>query len=511
MAMLAACGKTTDNATGTGSGAAGGAAGPVGTVVYLSASNFVGKWNPYGNLVLPHMRAQRMVYDYLMWFDEKGNFVPGLATSFENVSPTVWEVKLRKDVKFHDGQAFTSKDVKASVELASNPKTVTGSLFPGQLTVEIVDDYTCKIITPTPFAALKTGVLCGNQSAAIICHEDAAKGEDWLNSRMNGTGPYKWVNYGGEAGGLKLTANGSYWRGTPKVKDVVIKFVPDPSTRMSALQAGQADIIESVGPDEAKLLERSPEFKVQHTLSTDAITLAFRTQKAPLDNAKVRQAIAYAIDVPTIVSKLMLGYAEANKAFTPSVTLGYKEDPNYPKYDPEKAKRLLADAGFPNGQGLRELTMLTNQGMYAKSKEASEFIVQNLAAVGIKVKLQLMEASAWIDAWFKQDEGDIVLHGWLVPTPDRQSWFTSLFKSPGLMNALKSKELDDAIALQTGKMDPKQRAETIQTQLEPLFVNLLPEFPMFTYELVTAHSAKLEGLQIPHWYEFDMLPVSKKA
>jgi peptide/nickel transport system substrate-binding protein len=154
---------------------------PTGTVTYLTSSNFIGNWNPYANLVLSHMRAQRMVYDYLMWFDEEGGLVPGLAESFENVDPTTWEVKLRQGVKFHDGQDFTARDVKASVELASNPNSVTGSLFPGQLSVEVVDDFTARIITPTPFAALQTGTLAGNQSAAIISHLDAEKGEEFLS------------------------------------------------------------------------------------------------------------------------------------------------------------------------------------------------------------------------------------------------------------------------------------------------------------------------------------------
>src|SRR5207249_2338658 len=124
LGLLAACSPGTSSVSSSG---------PSGKVTYLAAANFIGSWNPYDNLILIHMRAQRIVYDYLMWIDNDGNFVHGLATSFENVSPTLWEVKLRKGVKFHDGQVFTAKDVKASVELASNPKSVTGSLFRGQL------------------------------------------------------------------------------------------------------------------------------------------------------------------------------------------------------------------------------------------------------------------------------------------------------------------------------------------------------------------------------------------
>jgi peptide/nickel transport system substrate-binding protein len=482
---------------------------PTGTFTYIASSNFIGNWNPYANLVLSHMRAQRMVYDYLMWFDDQGGFIPGLAESFENVEPTVWEVKLRQGVKFHDGQDFTSKDVKASVELASNPNSVTGSLFPGQLTVEIVDDFNCKIITPTPFAALKTATLCGNQSAAIISHLDAEQGEEFLASKMNGTGPYKWVSYEGEAQGLKLTANTEYWRGMPKVKDVVIQYVGDPSTRLAALQSGQADLIESLGPDEAQLLEATGGFQVLRAPSTDSVMIGFRTTKAPLDNPKVRQAISYAIDVPTICTDIMLGYAEPNTAFIPKITLGYAEDPNYFTYDVEKAKALLAEAGFADGAGLPEFEIIVPVGFYPKTTEISQYIAQNLADVGIKLSIQTMEVSAWTEALFQPDAGHMIMHGWLVPTPDRQSWYTSLFRTPGLISSFSNAEVDAAIKAQAEEVDPAKRAEIVRTQLEPLLVANVPEFPMFVYELVTGVASNISGLSIPSWYEFDMFPVSK--
>lgn len=485
------------------------AAEPSGTVTYLTSSNFIGNWNPYANLVLSHMRAQRMVYDYLMWFDEEGGLVPGLAESIENLDPTTWEVKLRQGVKFHDGQDFTAADVKASVELASNPNSVTGSLFPGQLTVEIVDDFTAHIITPTPFAALLTATLAGNQSAAIISHLDAEQGEEFLAQKMNGTGGYKWVSYEGEAGGLRLTANTDYWRAMPKVKDVVIQYVGDPNTRLAALQSGQADIIESVGPDEAQLLEGSGAFQVLRTPSTDSVMIGFRTTKAPLDNPALRQAISYAIDVPSITEDIMLGYATPNQAFIPAITLYYEEDPNYFTYDPEKAKSLLAEAGFADGAGLPAFEMIVPIGLYPKTSEISQYIAQNLQDVGITLNLTTMEVSAWTEALFQQDAADMIMHGWLVPTPDRQSWYTSLFRTTGLISGFSNEDVDQAITDQAEALDAEARGKIVQETLEPLLVENVPEFPMYVYELVTGVSPAISGLTIPPWYEFDMVSVSK--
>lgn len=482
---------------------------PSGTVTYLTSSNFIGNWNPYANLVLSHMRAQRMVYDYLMWFDEEGGLVPGLAESVENLDPTTWEVKLRQGVKFHDGQDFTALDVKASVELASNPNSVTGSLFPGQLSVEVIDDFTAHITTPTPFAALMTGTLAGNQSAAIISHLDAEQGEEFLSQKMNGTGGFKWVSYEGEAGGLRLTANTEYWRQTPKVRDVVIQYVGDPNTRLAALQSGQADIIESVGPDEAQLLESSGAFQVLRTPSTDAVMIGFRSTKPPLDNPVLRQAISYAIDVPSITEDIMLGYATPNKAFIPEITLYFKENPNYFTYDPEKARALLAEAGFADGSGLPAFEMIVPVGLYPKMSEIAQYMAQNLQDVGITANLTTMEVSAWTEALFQQDVADMILHGWLVPTPDRQSWYTSLFRTTGLISGFSNEEVDQAINAQAEALESDARATIIQEELEPLLVTNVPEYPMYTYELVTGVSPSISGLTIPPWYEFDMVPVSK--
>jgi peptide/nickel transport system substrate-binding protein len=482
---------------------------PTGTVTYLTSSNFIGNWNPYANLVLSHMRAQRMVYDYLMWFDEEGGLVPGLAESVENLDPTTWEVKLRQGVKFHDGQDFTARDVKASVELASNPNSVTGSLFPGQLSVEVVDDFTARIITPTPFAALMTGTLAGNQSGAIISHLDAEKGEEFLSQKMNGTGGFKWVSYEGEAGGLRLTANTDYWRAMPKVQDVIIQYVGDPNTRLAALQSGQAEIIESVGPDEAQLLESSGTFQVLRTPSTDAVMIGFRTTKPPLDNPVLRRAISYAIDVPSITEDIMLGYATPNQAFIPSITLYFAEDPNYLTYDPEQARSLLAEAGFADGSGLPEFEMIVPVGLYPKTSEIAQYMAQNLQDVGVTLNLTTMEVSAWTEALFQHDVADMIMHGWLVPTPDRQSWYTSLFRTTGLISGFSNEAVDQTIQDQAEALDPEARAEIVQDQLEPLLVENLPEYPMYTYELVTGVSPQISGLTIPPWYEFDMVPVSK--
>src|SRR5581483_200718 len=124
---------------------------------------------------------------------------------------------------------------------------------------------------------------------------------------------------------------------------------------------------ESMGPDEAKKLASNSHVKLLHTTSTDSINIAFRTQTHPMNNVKLRQAIAYAIDVPTIVSRIYGGYAVVNHFFGQPHTLGFENDSHYPHYDPAKAKTLLKEAGYPGGKGLPQLTMQVAVGAYPKS------------------------------------------------------------------------------------------------------------------------------------------------
>jgi peptide/nickel transport system substrate-binding protein len=492
------------------SGGPAGQGGGNGDIVYLTASDFVGSWNPYANQALGNLRVQRMVYDYLMWIDNDGNSVPGLATSLEQISPLVWEAKLRQGVKFHDGQPFTAKDVKASVELASNPTSAVASQFPGQLTGEIIDDFTIRIHTLKPYAPLKLACLSCNNSGVIISHLDAAKGDAYLKKKMNGTGPFKMDAYKGESGGLVLTANRAYWRGVPKANKITVQYVGSTSTRLTALLTGQADIVEQLGPNDVKSIVSSSNAKVVHTESTEAMILDFRTQTAPMNDPALRRAICYAIDVPSIVKNIWSGYAVANTFYGQPNTLGYKADPNYFHYDPEKAKSLLASAGYPGGAGLRTLDFLSVAGAYPLTSEYSQLIVKNLADVGIKVKLSMLDEPSWTDALFKP-KGDMILHGWLVPTPDRTAWYSALFKTKGLINFESDPKIDAAITAQAATSDPAERIQIVHSQLEPALVAAAPGFPMFTVDLITGVSNKISGLEIPHWYEFDVLSLSKRA
>ncbi|NMC14796.1 MAG: ABC transporter substrate-binding protein [Chloroflexi bacterium] len=479
---------------------------PTGSITFLSAENLVGQWDPYNNTSLAHDRLQQFVYDNLVYRDEDLKLVPGLAESWDLVDDTTLEFKLRKGVKFHDGQDFTAKDVKASIEHASNPDTVASFYYARPLEVEVVDDYTARIHTGDPYAALVSAALCAGQGAPIACAEDLEKGDEWMQKKFNGTGAFKWNRYGGEAEGVVLDPNMDYWGGPyntkPKIKQFTFRYVGDAAARMAALQTGEAQMIDRVEPDEVSLIESDPNLKVWRSINMEAKWLSMRLNMAPMDNKLLRQAIFYAIDRETIVNDILFGSGKVTDSYLTSSQDFYAPDPNFPSYNPDKAKQLLSDAGYPNGEGLEELTVMFSVGFYPKNKEIGEFFIQNLTDIGIKAKLTLMEVAAYNQNLFIHDSFHIVDHGWFLAAPDPDGIFNSLFLQ-GLTTGADVKEVNDAILKQGATMDPEARGKVIRDELVPALIDNVIEIPYLQSEMITGYSGKLQGLNIgptSYWF-----------
>lgn len=501
--LLASCAKPEEGQEVT---TAGGAGGLSGSVTFLSAENLVGQWDPYNNTSLAHDRLQQQVYDNLVERDENLKLVPGLATSWTLVDDKTWEFKLREGVKFHDGQTFTAKDVKASIEHASDPNTVASFYYVRKMEVEIVDDYTVRIHTGEPYAALLSAALCAGQGAPITCAEDMEKGPEWMQKKFNGTGPYKWVRYGGEAEGVVLTANTDYWGGVynqkPMIKDFTFKYVGDAAARMAALQTGEAQMIDRVEPDETKVIESDANLKIWRSINMEAKWLSMRVNMAPMDNKLLRQAVFYAIDREKIVKDVLFGSGKVTDSYLTSSQDFYQPDANFPKYDPERAKQLLADAGYPGGEGLPEISVMFSVGFYPKNKEIGEFFINNLKEVGINAKLTLMEVAAYNQNLFIHDSFHIVDHGWFLAAPDPDGIFNSLFLK-GLTTGANDPDVNAAITKQSTTMDQAERAKVIQNEVVPTLIDRVIEIPYLQSEMITGYNASLKNLNIgptSYWF-----------
>ncbi|MBI1734806.1 MAG: hypothetical protein HYR51_06510 [Candidatus Rokubacteria bacterium] len=302
----------------------------------------------------PHMHSAQEtlsillnVFESLVEFTDKYEPVPALAVSWKQIEPTVWRFSLRKGVTFHNGEPFTAKAVKFSVDrlLDPNQKAPMGTRLQALKEARVVDDYTVDIATKEPYAP----VLYILSLYLAVVPPEAVKqmGDTKFGLAGIGTGPYrvaKWV----KDQELVLEANAKYWKGAPRVQRVVWKPIPEDSARVAALQTGEVDIITAVPPDRWKDIQQGKGTRISAKTGT-MLYIGMDALNPPFNDVRVRRAMNHAVDVDTIIKKILLNTADRMNGPFFKTTLGY--DPGVPlfKYDPALAKKLLAEAGHPNG------------------------------------------------------------------------------------------------------------------------------------------------------------------
>ncbi len=329
-------------------------------------------------------------FDYLLYRDALGKYGPWLADSYKQVNPTTWEFKLRKGVKFHDGTPFTAEDVKFTYErVMINPKNPNQGELVTFEDITVVDPYTVRFITKQFDAGFFFRIM---KQPIVPSKYIKEKGDSYFGRHPIGTGPFVWKEWVKDDHVL-YEANPNYWRGAPSVKRITFKPIPEYSTRAALLRTGEVDFIDDVVPDQAAQLAKESGIRIYSGPTLRSYMVILNTHRPPLDKKAVRQALNYAVDKEGIVKNIFRGYGVVGHGqILGPAQFGY--DPNlkaYP-YDPDKAKQLLTEAGYPNGF---EATLLTPSGQFTLDKEMSEAIAGQLSKVGIKVKVQPVEYSVY--------------------------------------------------------------------------------------------------------------------
>jgi peptide/nickel transport system substrate-binding protein len=369
----------------------------------------------------PHMHSEsfafavhRNIYDHLVSraFDKDGRIehFPMLATSWEAINDTTWVFHLRKGVKFHNGEEFTSEAVKYSIERMLNPaqKARYRSFFTQIDRVEAVDPFTVRIITKGPMPTLVLNL--GYVMSIVPPKYFKEKGDAYVATHPVGTGPFKFARWTKDTE-IVLEANESYWAGSPKIKTLVFKPIPEDSTRIAALLGGDVDIAKKIPTHLVDMVNKSKRATVMSVPSALCVNIHFDTIKdGPLKDKRVRQAINYGVDKETIIKTIFEGYAKPLSGALSPFHFGY--DPGikpYP-YDPEKAKTLLKDAGYKDNLSL---VYNSSSGRYEKDKEFAEAIVGQLAKIGINVKLEIHEWGNYNKKLYSPEgAGPLYVLGW---------------------------------------------------------------------------------------------------
>lgn len=427
-------------------------------VVIAGGTDVVGMNAMDVNITVPDRSLMDHISDTLLQWVEPGKLGPWLATSVRNVDPKTWEIKLRDDVKFHNGEKFNAHAVKFTLEtiVAPESKAVARPNYTFIDRVEVVDDYTARLITKDPLP------LVPNVMASVhMMPPDYVKrvGVDGYRKAPIGTGAYKFVDHVRDTR-ITLEANPDYWGGPQDIKTIIYRPIKEAQARLSALMAGEIDLALQVPPELTSWVASAPNAKIKSVLSQRAIVLLFSNvdPSFPTNNKLVREALNYAIDRKVLNDAILGGLGAPTSWFNPKT---FGADPNLQPvaYDPERARKLLAEAGYPNGI---DIAFDAPNGQYLKDKEMAEAIVGHAAKAGIRLKLNTYEWAVFTKRGFSHQTNPIMLMGWGDVMSDPHSHNRLMIGSQGSWSQTRDPELDKLIKSAETEMNPDARKAIIQ-------------------------------------------------
>lgn len=333
------------------------------------------------------------VLEGLTTYDDNLNLQPGLAESWEQSEDGLtWTFHLRQGVMFHNGREMTAEDVKWSFERLIDPATGAGNagrVGPADTKIEVLGDYEVAITHPEPFGIFPQS-LAFDKSTGIVAMESLE--DDGSINIPIGTGPFKIASVEGTTR-LVLEKNENYWQeGLPYLDEIVIEPIPDDTVRETALLGGEVDWILSIAPQNFESLQENPDVVVATAPQLSYDYIGINLTKEPFSDVRVRQAIALSLDREVLCEAGYFGLCETIQGPIGTGSPWYFEYAPYGQ-DIEKAKQLLADAGYPDGFEMELLP--TTQ--YGETVRAAQVLQQQLAAIGIEATINAPEWSEWLE------------------------------------------------------------------------------------------------------------------
>ncbi|MGE0221306.1 ABC transporter substrate-binding protein [Mycolicibacterium sp.] len=388
------------------------------------------------------------VFDTLVEPDADLQMRPALAESWE-VSPDqrTWTFHLRDGVVFHDGTPMTADDVVFSYRRIIDEELANSDKFSAVTAVEAPDPRTVVIRTDRPVPNMLTN-LGGFKGMAIVSRRNVESGQ--LGTHPIGTGPFSFRSQrSGDS--ITLEANPNYWGGPPAVTGVTFRFISEPSTALSALQAGEIDWTDSVPTQRVAQLADDDSLTLAVTPSNDYWYLALNQARAPWNDVRVRQAIAYAIDRDAIVAATSYGTAAANQLAIPQGNPWYTPYDRYSTGGLDEARRLLDEAGAAP----TDLDMLVTTE-YPETVTAAQIVADNLAPLGITVNIRTVDFATWLD---EQNSGnfDMLMMGWLGNI-DPDDFYYAQHHTDGTSNAQKFSNPEVDRLLDAGRVETDRAA-----------------------------------------------------
>jgi peptide/nickel transport system substrate-binding protein len=441
--------------------------------------------DPHFHNLTPNNGMLSHVFERLIETAADNKLIPGLAESWKTVDDKTWELKLRANVKWHDGSPFTADDVLFTFERAPNvpnsPSSFASAVKGKTLTK--VDDLTLRISTPAPHPLMPNDL--SNLLIVSRKHGTGAKTEDYNSGKAAvGTGPYRFVTHVPDDR-TEMVANEAYWGGKARFAKLTFKAIKAGPARVAALLAGDVDLIEDVPTADIERLKKEPKVEVSQGISRRVIyfhldqfreTTPFVSAKDgskiknPLRDRRVRLALSKALNREAIVSRVMEGVAVPAGQLLDERFFGTSKKLKPVAYDPEGAKKLLAEAGFPAGF---KMTLHGPNGRYTNDVKIAEAAAQMLTRVGIETTIETLPPAVFFNrasvGASGQPEFSFILVGWGSDTGETSSPLKSLLgtfdKDKGTGTANRGRysniDLDKLIENALATVDDAKRADLL--------------------------------------------------
>jgi peptide/nickel transport system substrate-binding protein len=444
------------------------------------------------------------IFDSLLNTDTKLNIVPSLAESWKILeNENAYVFNLRKGVTWHDGKPFGPEDVKFSFENIISKYDIFGAAYFKNAKVEILNETAVKLKVEQLLPAVQLTLLASVDTAIVPKH--ILEGQDFEKSEFRtkpiGTGPFvfkEWV----KGSHILLERNPNYWdKGKPYLERIIIRFITDPMTMVSALETGEVNYVFRGLPYEAAAkLGTNPNLEViAHTRPPYKMTLQINTNHTILKNVDVRRAISYALDRKDIVQKATLGLCIPTYRVLPETV---PASPNLAKYDYniDMANQLLDKAGYPKGaDGKRfKIELLTRTGE-AEEAAVADLIKDQLAKVGIEVALKRVDFGTMLDLETKYQYDFVLTKRWVEPMWSYQLFHSSWIQ-PGVAfsNTMlyRNSQVDQLLDSWMREKSPEKQTELLQ-KLEEILTSELPEIPLYNVVFLNVKSRNIKGTDIP--------------
>ncbi|RRD28309.1 ABC transporter substrate-binding protein [Fusobacterium canifelinum] len=401
---------------------------------------------------IPDLMVSRQFYNTLFNREKDGTIVPELAETYEYKNDKELDIVLKKGIKFHDGSELTADDVVFSFQVMKD-KPGASIMIEEIDKVEKVNDYEVKILLKNSSSPLLFNLA--HPLTSIVSKKYVEAGND-LNIAPMGTGAFKLVAYNdGEK--IEMEAFQDYFEGAPKIQKLIIRSIPEDTSRLAALETGEIDIATGLAPINTQTIEANDKLDLISEPTTATEYICLNVEKAPFTNKEFRQALNYAIDKKSIVDSIFLGRGKVAKSIVNPNVFGYYDGLEEYPYNPEKAKELIEKSGVKE----RTFSLYVNDSPVRL--QVAQIIQANLKDIGIDLKIETLEWGTYLQ---KTGEGDYqaFLGGWISGTSDADIVLYPLLdsKSIGLSGnraRYSNPDFDKEVEMARVVLTPEERKE----------------------------------------------------